>query len=285
MKNLFIKIKNKIFRLRLIKENYFASVSYRNIDAVSAIFLKIFSIADSYGYDLSKFYLNSVLEIGTGKIASMPFVFKVLGSSRIMSIDIDRQLNTKATKMAIENSKIAHRLLSGLSPNQSQEELNKNIINVIKNPNLENQDNITYIAPLSNIEMAALDEFSMQYSYTVVEHIPLKDLGLFFDGLFCTLKQGGISIHYIDFYNHHDPIANPFGHLKEGSSELNPSENSCGLSLDQIIKTAENSGFKIAFQHPVHLEQSWSQEISQSNIKFDYTQNGGVVSAILALQK
>ena len=80
---------------------------------MAAIYAKISKVCQENGFDLRNYINGNVLEVGTGRIATMANVLFVLGARSVFTIDVEQQYKPSLTKLAVANNKIAHRLLEG----------------------------------------------------------------------------------------------------------------------------------------------------------------------------
>ena len=204
-------------------------------------------------------------------------------AKRVATFDVERQFDPNQTNLALQNSKIAHRLLEGLSYGISHEEV-VNDINTFASGNLLDTGKISYFAPISNEEAESLGEFSLHYSYTVLEHVEDKILPAFFKSVKKTLSSKGVSAHYVDHINHAGGVGNPFGHLKRNANIPKASENSCAVKLSTIVEAALIQGLKLKFSDIHSLKKQWMSMLEGDEIREEFKNNDGITTAILGFE-
>lgn len=274
---------HKFKRLALLRESKYAAHTYRSFDAAAAIYCRIERSCSSNGCQIAELVENGVLEIGTGRIATAPHVFVALGATKVATFDVERQFDRKQTNLALQNSKIAHRLLEGLSYGISHEDVVNNI-NSFSSGNLLDSGKIAYYAPISNDEAESLGEFSFHYSYTVLEHVQEDILPAFFKSVKKTLSTNGVSVHYVDHINHAGGVRNPFGHLTHATSMPKASENSCAVKLSTIVEVALAQGLKLKFSDVQCFKKNWHSMIQNDQIREEFRNNDGITTAILGFE-
>ena len=250
---------------------------------MAAIYAKISKVCQENGFDLRNYINGNVLEVGTGRIATMANVLFVLGARSVFTIDVEQQYKPSLTKLAVANNKIAHRLLEGLNVSGSYEELIGSILHASQEDLIDSGE-ITYMAPVPNIEMEFLGHFDFQLSYTVLEHVETNGLINFFDGLKSCLSPNGLSVHYIDFLNHTNAMQEPFGHLKKNVITPKSSEKSCGVPLGDILDAAGEAGLNAEFCHKTTLNMAWKKMVSDDMIATNFLENEGVVTAVVGFR-
>ena len=274
---------HKLKRLALIKEPKYAAHTYRSFDAAAAIYCRIERSCSLNGCQIAELVENGVLEIGTGRIATAPHVFIALGAKKVATFDVERQFDSQQTDLALQNSKIAHRLLEGLSYGISHEDVVQNI-NSFSSGNLLDTGKIAYSAPTSNEEAQSLGKFSFQYSYTVLEHVEAHILPSFFKSVKKTLTTNGVSVHYVDHINHAGGVRNPFEHLTRAAKMPKASENSCAVNLSTIVEVALAQGLKLKFSDVHSFDKKWHSMIETDQIREEFRNNNGITTAILGFE-
>lgn len=128
------------------------------------------------------------LEIGAGRDLVVPLALRLLGVKHVTSVDIERLANIELVNSAAK--KVCYSL--GLPP-----------VEFATWDDLANFG-IMYLAPFDLVEssenISTVDAF---VSNEVLEHIPVLMLAPLFKSVISKLKDGGVSIHSIDYSDHY----------------------------------------------------------------------------------
>ena len=218
MKSFFKKI------LRRLRDIYFktyygltfptykAALTNRSFDSMSSILLwMIQSINTKY----PNFNLNDkkVGEIGSGQFLSHPIGLKILGAREIISFDLYRQFSQKAASLSYSQQVMAKKFFSGYCNPSKYIKIMEEITKTNLNLNKLNEYGIHYLAPFDLQYYQDNDTFDLIISYTVLEHVPPRDITKLLTKSIKTLKIGGFFCHFIDLEDHKDSKNNPFEFL------------------------------------------------------------------------
>lgn len=135
----------------------------------------------------------TVLEIGTGWVPTIPYVFQSLGAKKLILTDIE-PLMDEATQAQAKKF-VASRLQeiadqTGVSLDVLQANINRPL-------------DFDYHCPFDfqNIPQGSVD---LIYSRTVLEHISPTDLKVMLDQVYRALSEGGFTCHIIDNSDHYE---------------------------------------------------------------------------------
>ncbi|MDJ0711385.1 MAG: methyltransferase domain-containing protein [Woeseiaceae bacterium] len=160
--------------------------------------LQLVQLIDQYNVGM-----ETILEVGTGWIPTIPQLLKALGAERLILTDIERLSDSDT---ALHAKGIVEESLSDLAEvcGKDLEELRSNLARV---------DVEEYRCPprLAEVPDSSVD---LVYSRTVLEHIPVPDLESLLSEWRRVLKPGGFCIHIIDNSDH-------FEHREKQLSRLN----------------------------------------------------------------
>ncbi len=215
MKKFLKKVINKIFSILfqgVSIDNYKGSISHRSFDSMSSALLWMVNGVQSKYPEMS-IKDKQVLEIGSGKFLSHPLAIKVLGADKIVSIDLHRQFNQKLAYLSYCQQIMAKKFFSGyIEPVKYLKTMDS-----IKNTNLDlgklKKMGIVYLAPLDLHDYHKNESIDLIISYTVLEHVPPRDISGLLNKSVEILKDGGYFCHFIDLEDHKNPNK-PFEFLK-----------------------------------------------------------------------
>lgn len=148
-----------------------------------------------------------VMEVGSGRRLDMPIGFYLAGAASIVTVDLHRYLRPElvmACVAAIKRDPEPFRTIF-LSV-ASQSEIDKRLERLFAARNLADllkRTNIEYLAPAdaqhTGFGAASVD---IQFSYTVLEHIPVDVLVGILREAKRILKPDGVALHHIDLSDH-----------------------------------------------------------------------------------
>lgn len=161
-------------------------------------------------------------ELGTGRIPEIPIFLWLFGAKKIITVDLNSLANSELTNKLIDqivkNKKQVFNLVGKLIDIDRFEKLENLLEKNLCISDLIDLFNIEYISPFDasneQIEETYIDFF---LSYTVLEHIPQKDLEDILSNMKHKLHKGSIMIHYIDYsdhFSHSDPKISSINFLK-----------------------------------------------------------------------
>ena len=147
------------------------------------------------------------MEVGSGRRLDMPIGFYLAGAASIVTVDLHRYLRPElvmACVAAIKRDPEPFRTIF-LSV-ASQSEIDKRLERLFAARNLADllkRTNIEYLAPAdaqhTGFGAASVD---IQFSYTVLEHIPVDVLVGILREAKRILKPDGVALHHIDLSDH-----------------------------------------------------------------------------------
>jgi SAM-dependent methyltransferase len=193
---------------------YKGAITNRSFDSMSAILIwMVNSIRKKYSnFDLKN---KKVAEIGTGQFMAHPIGFKLLGASKVVTFDLYRQFNQKAAFISYSQQVMAKKFFSSLAlPTDYMKVMSDIKLTKMALPELEKRG-IEYWAPFDLLDYQDDDDFDLITSYTVLEHVPPREIEALMIKSIAVLKRGGIFCHYIDLEDHLDPESAPFAFLVE----------------------------------------------------------------------
>jgi len=157
---------------------------------------------------------KSVAEIGSGQFLSHPVGFRVLGAEKIVSFDLYRQFNQKASYMSFSQQVMAKKIYSGYSSSSHYLRVMSEVKSTMLDISKLKQLGVEYRAPFDLLDYDGT-KFDLVMSYTVLEHVPPRDIKKLLVKSVEVLMEGGCFCHYIDLEDHLDPEHAPFEFLKE----------------------------------------------------------------------
>lgn len=192
---------------------YKGALSNRSFDSMSATL--IWMVRGLQRVYPEFFVAGKVLEIGSGKYLSHPLGLRMLGASRVTSIDLFEQFNRKAAQVSFRQNVMAKKLFAGeINSRKYYEHLKE-----IDETNFELSSladyGVEYIAPLDILNYNPQEHFDLVTSYTTLEHVPPRDVSSLLTKSISLLREGGHFCHFIDLEDHKNPQKNPFGFLIE----------------------------------------------------------------------
>jgi SAM-dependent methyltransferase len=164
------------------------------------------------------------LEIGTGRVPSIPIYLWLMGANKIYTFDIQKLLKKSLLNEFIENlisNEIKIKSLLGEYINN--ERYNKLKLIAFDQIDIKKFFNIIYEAPASAGETFLKDnEIDFCFSHNVFEHIDEINLKKIIVENKRILKENGLMIHFIDYsdhFSHDDSKISPINFLKYSEFE------------------------------------------------------------------
>lgn len=218
MKNFFLKSIKKFINIffKLVYgysfDTYKAALSNRSIDSMSSVLLWMISFVKK---KYPKFSLENkhVGEIGTGKFLSHPIGLIFLGANKVTTFDLFRQYNKKAAKLSYQQQFMTKKIFSAFTSSEKYSKLIEQIGNSGFELSKLSKFGINYLAPYDINLYNKENSFDFILSYTMLEHLPPKDIHKLLSKSINALKKGAHFCHFIDLEDHKDPKNNPFGFL------------------------------------------------------------------------
>jgi hypothetical protein len=166
---------------------------------------------------------KKALEIGTGYSLISSVVLSLLGFSKIVTVDITKDINIRSFKKQfsfINDAKLLEMIRQKSS--YTKQQIDNKIKLIAQKKNLEDICsllNITYIAPYSFEEIENVSkDYDYIFSQVVLEHVQPHILNIIFQKIKILLTTGGCSVHTINFIDH---FANPGLFQDKSISEFN----------------------------------------------------------------
>jgi len=258
LKNFFFKLIGRIIRgIKSIYSitvygipylTYRACYGNRSFDSMSSALLWMINVVKNEYPDFEIKH-STILEIGSGQFLSHPIALKILGAHQITSIDLFEQYNNKAAYLSLTNSGIARKVLSGSSLNKDTTEYISSIARQLKISKRLNIKGIKYLAPYDLMDNPFESTFDIVFSYTVLEHVPLKQIHPLLVSTIKSLKQGGVFFHYVDLEDHSCSNNNPFAFIDNRTWTDNDCQKRGNRirirDWEEIIKSLELTSSKI----------------------------------------
>ena len=215
IKKIFRRVFNHTYKLfvGMSYSDYMAARTNRSFDSMSSILLWMMNSIKKEYPDFG-IQGKDVAEFGSGKFLAHAIGFKVLGASSVISFDLHRQFNQKVALEAYMQQVMAKKIYSDfVLPDEYMK-----VMDSIKSTKLDlellKQHGINYYAPYDLMEYTSR-KFYLITSYTVLEHVPPRDIYALLTKSVDTLISGGYFCHYIDLEDHLDPVSAPFDFLAE----------------------------------------------------------------------
>tara|TARA_B100002019_G_scaffold240306_1_gene215947 strand:+ start:1401 stop:2327 length:927 start_codon:yes stop_codon:yes gene_type:complete len=175
-----------------------------------------------YIRDADREFKNKIFfEVGTGRIPIIPIALWIMGAKKIYTVDVNPYLKIELIKECIDSILENQNYYFSLFGERIYEKrLSELIFYFSKNNDLEldqylNFFNIYYMYQIDKSKFDNLNgKIDYHISFTVLEHVPKKDLFNIFDYGNKIVKKNGIFIHRIDYSDH-------FSHSDNKISSIN----------------------------------------------------------------
>lgn len=260
---------------------YKGAISNRSFDSMSSILLWMMAgLMEKY----PEFKLTGakVAEIGAGQFVSHPVAFLLLGVRKVVSFDLYRQFNQKASILSFSQNVMSKKTFSSFVSSEHYFKTISKIQDAKFDLNNLEALGIEYKAPFDLQNYEKNDDFDLITSYTVLEHVPPRDVLSLLTKSISILKRGGKFCHYIDLEDHLNSETAPFAFL----SNDNWTDRDCYLrgnrlrindwdSLFKAISNIEYEFVRVVRREPSLLPDT--MQIQSESIKKNITVTGILV--------
>ena len=218
---------------------YKGAISNRSFDSMSSVLLwMIMSLKEKYpDFEVKG---GKVAEIGSGQFLSHPVGFLLLGVRQVVTFDLYRQFNQKASALSFTQNVMSKKVFSSFVPSEpyfkTVREIQATKFDLSKLEAL----GIEYKAPFDLQNYKEDGNFDLITSYTVLEHVPPRDILSLLTKSINVLKSGGKFCHYIDLEDHLNSESAPFEFL----SNENWKDRDCYLRGNRLRMNDWNHLFK-----------------------------------------
>lgn len=167
---------------------------------------------------------SRVFEVGTGHVPTVPLMLSILGAEQVITVDLNRRLNTKLTVAAVTWLKQNERQVARQVAHLQDPEVTITRLRALSNssqlPDILSSARIRYMAPQDAAETGLADDsIDIHLSVTVLEHIPADAISAIMSEARRVLKPTGFAIHFVDpsdHFAHSDPSISNIHFLKFG---------------------------------------------------------------------
>lgn len=172
------------------------------------------------------------LEIGTGQFMAHAAGLYLCGFDRVLTVDRYRQVSPPLVRASMENPILARRFLSPFVSHDQFKARWKSLEATGFDPERLAAAGVEYRAPLDAVELTQGPErFDLILSYTVLEHVPPRELPGLLAATGKLLAPGGVALHFVDLEDHLDPSADPFAFLAPAE---NWDDDHCGVRGNRL---------------------------------------------------
>jgi Methyltransferase domain len=151
---------------------------------------------------------KTFFEVGTGHVPIVPIGFFLMGSQKVITVDLNRRIDpeifTDALRWIANNTEKVRELYKDVVSDR----LLKERLNIITS-NTEDPDtfmslaNIVYLAPADATQVDLPDEIiDYHISNTVLEHIEPQIIAKIFVEALRIMKKDGFALHFVDLSDH-----------------------------------------------------------------------------------
>lgn len=198
--------------------NLRAARQHRSFDAMSGILAWMLSYAGDRirrpGVSRGR-----ALEIGTGQFMAHAAGLHVCGYERVLTIDRYRQVSIPLVRASMQNPVLARRLLSPFVSHDDFVGRLGRLEATGYDPSGLARVGVEYRAPLEAVALLEQPErFDLIFSYTVLEHVPPREIAGLLSASARLLAPGGVALHFVDMEDHRDPRSAPFAFLAPGEA-------------------------------------------------------------------
>ena len=218
---------------RLLRQgdpNLRAARQHRSFDAMSGILGWLLSLArtSTTGLPLA----GRALEIGTGQFMTHAAGLFLCGFNRVLTVDRYRQLSLPLVRASMQDPVLARRFLSPFASHDQFRERLKRLEATGFDPVRLAATGLEYRAPLDAVELTREPErFDLILSYTVLEHVPPREVPGLLGASSQLLAPGGVALHFVDLEDHLAPGTSPFAFLEPA---LSWGDDQCGARGNRL---------------------------------------------------
>jgi SAM-dependent methyltransferase len=159
----------------------------------------------------------SCLELGAGWVLTHALVCYLLGAKRVVAVDVEAAVRFESLRDAVMGAPpaIVRDLLAPFS-DHGDVRARLERLRAIKRFDQASlaQLGIAYRAPIDLARDTLPETFDVIYSLSVLEHVPVDDVGALLANLTRQLVPGGTMLHMIHLEDHRDIASEPFAFLR-----------------------------------------------------------------------
>ncbi|GJL78104.1 MAG: hypothetical protein NPINA01_10930 [Nitrospinaceae bacterium] len=249
-------LKKEIKKTKLWKLNNARSLSgnAKRLDLCAAQMAHVLHLANFPGKPVAE---KNCLEMGSGWVLTHALVLHLLGAQKVIATDVENNASPQFIKRSIEKSipSVVRDILSPFEDHgRLRERLNRLLaidqfsFDVLKGLGIE------YIAPVDMTKFQYENKIDAVFSFSVLEHVPAKDIDPIFDNLLKITSGHGFMIHSIHLEDHADFQFHPLRFLtvpNEKYDEHCETERGNRIRASQwkdLIQKLENSNSKVLYE-------------------------------------
>jgi len=156
------------------------------------------------------------LELGAGWVLTHALVCHLLGAKRVVAVDVERAARFDALRAAVADAPpaLVRDLLAPFSDHGRVRARLERLRSIERFDAAALAElGIVYRAPVDLARDALSEPFDLIYSLSVLEHVPVDDVGALLANLARQLTAGGTMLHVIHLEDHRDIARDPFAFL------------------------------------------------------------------------
>jgi hypothetical protein len=215
LKKVFFKIFNRVFQLffGVPYSMYIGALSTRSFDSMSSVLIWMISGLEKKHPNF-KIKGKEVVELGSGAFFSHPLGLKLLGANKISSFDLYRQFNKRAAAISFSQRLMSKKFFTSKIDSSFYNTTLDQIIETNHDLKKLEKIGIHYFAPYDINNSKTDNQFDLFISYTVLEHVPPRDISNLLKTSIKIIKPLGYFCHFIDLEDHKNSKEHPFDFLK-----------------------------------------------------------------------